>query len=81
MPNFIYLFVFLVLYLRHMEVPRVEVKLELQLQACTTVTATPDLSSVWDVHQSSCQCWILNPLSMARDQTCILMDTSQFLTR
>ena len=28
------------------------------------------------LRHSSWQCWILNPLSPARDQTCILMDTS-----
>ena len=29
-----------------------------------------------DLHHSSYQCWILNPLSEARDQTHVLMDTS-----
>ena len=43
----------------------------------TTATATPDLSCVYDLHHSSWQHRILNPLSKARDQTCILMDTSQ----
>ena len=33
-------------------------------------TATPDLSCVCDLHHSSWQCWILNPLSKARDRTC-----------
>ena len=33
-----------------------------------------DLSLVCDLHHSSWQCQILNPLSYARDQTCILMD-------
>ena len=28
------------------------------------------------LHRILQQCWILNPLSKARDQTCILMDTS-----
>ena len=36
----------------------------------------PDLSWVWDLHHSSQQCRILNPLSEARDPTGILMDTS-----
>ena len=31
------------------------------------------------LHHSSRQCQILNPLGEARDQTCILMDTSQVL--
>ena len=29
-----------------------------------------DPSPVYDLHRSSPQCWILNPLSKARDQTC-----------
>ena len=60
-----------------MEVLRLGVELELQLQAYTTATATWDPSHVCDLHHSSRQHWILNPLSEARDQTCILMDTSQ----
>ena len=42
-----------------------------------TATATPDLSRIYDLHQSSSQCLILNPLSKTRHQTCILMDTSR----
>ena len=45
-------------------------------QADTTATATPDLSCVCDLHHSSRRHWILNSLSEARNQTCILMDTS-----
>ena len=41
-----------------------------------TVTATPDPCRIWDLHRSSRQPQILNPLSQARDQTCNLMDTS-----
>ena len=37
----------------------------------------PALSQDCDLYHSSQQCWILNPLSKARDQTCILMSTSQ----
>ena len=33
------------------------------------------------LHHSSQQCWILNPLSEARDRICILMDTSQICFR
>ena len=58
-----------------MEVPRLGVKSELQLLAYTTGTATWDLNPICDLHCSSEQCWILNPLSKARDQTCILLDT------
>ena len=39
--------------------------------------SVPDLSCVWDLHHSSQQHWIVNPLSKARDRTCILMVTSQ----
>jgi len=39
---FLFLFVFLGLHPWHMEVPRLGVKLELQLLACTTPTAMPD---------------------------------------
>ena len=55
------------------------VKSELQLPAYTTATATPDLSCVCDLQRSLGQRWILNPLSEARDQTPILMDTSWVL--
>ena len=37
----------------------------------------PDLSCVCDLHHSSQQCQIFNPLSKARNQTCVLMDASQ----
>ena len=57
-----------------MEVPRLGVQSELQLPAYTT--ATQDWSSVCDLHCSPPQCQIYNPLSEARDQTHILMDTS-----
>ena len=42
----------------------------------TTVTAMPDLSCVCDLHHSTWQGRILNPLSEARDRTRVLMDTS-----
>ena len=57
-----------------MEVPRLGVELEL---ACTTATAMPDPSCVFDLYHSSWQCRILNPLNKARDRTCNLMITSQ----
>ena len=62
--------VFLGLHWRHMEVPRLEVELELQLTAYTTAythTATWDPSCIYDLHHSSWQCQILNPLREARD--------------
>ena len=53
------------------------VKSELQLPAYDpTATAMWDLSCVSDLHHGSPQCWILNPLSEARDQISILIDTS-----
>ena len=61
----------------NMEVPRLGVESKLQLPAYTTDTATQDLSQVCNPHHSSWQCQILNALSEARDQTCILSDASQ----
>ena len=62
---FIYLFCFLCLNLQYMEVPQAGVKLELQL------------SHVCDLDHNSQQCWILNLLSVDRDQTYLLMNTSR----
>ena len=70
-------FCFLGPHLRDMEVPRPRVESELQLSTMATATAMPDPSRVCDQHHSSWQCWILNPLSKASDQTCILMVTRQ----
>ena len=50
-----------------MEVSRLRVESELQLLTYTTATAMRDPSSVCDLHHHSQQCWILNPLSGARD--------------
>ena len=70
---------FLGLHLQHMEVDRLGVKSELQLPAYTPATATPDLSLVCDLHHSSRQCRILNPLRKARDRTRNLMVPSRIL--
>ena len=61
-----------------MEVPRLRVKSKLQLPAYATAadTGMTDLSLVCDLHHSSQPCKILNPLSRAKDQTRIIMDTS-----
>ena len=72
MYNYYYC-LFLRLHPRHMEIPRLGVESELQLPAYTTATATLDPSHICDLHRSSQQRWILNPLSEARDQTRILM--------
>ena len=57
--------------------PRLGVKLELQLHSCATATAMQDPKSICDLHHSSRQCQILNPVIEARDQTCIIMDAGQ----
>ena len=64
------------MHVQHMEVPGLGVKSEMQLPAYTMATATWDLSCVCELHGSSQQHWILNPLSEARDQTRVLMDSS-----
>ena len=60
---------FLGLHLRHMEFPRLGVEEELQLPAYATATATSDRSCICDLHHSSWQRRILNPLSEVRDRT------------
>ena len=53
----------------HMEVPQLGAELEQQLPAYAEATAAADLS---------CRSWrhqVFNPLSEARDQTCIFRDT------
>ena len=40
-------------------------------------TATPDPSHIYELHHSSCQHWILNPLNKARDQTLNVMVPNQ----
>ena len=57
-----------------MEDPGLGVQSELHLQAYTTATAIWDLSHICNLHHSSQQHWILNPLSKARDQTHISTD-------
>ena len=66
-----------VLHMQLMEVPGLGLELELQLLTYATATATWDLSQVCNLHHSSRQCWILNSLSEARDQTYNLMVPSQ----
>ena len=73
---FFFFFCFFALYPQHMEVPRLGVLSELQLGAYTPATAMPDLSYICDLHHSSRQHRIPNPLSGARNRIHILMDTS-----
>ena len=61
-----------------MEVPRLGIELELQLQAYAASEVTQGLSCICALHYSSWQHQILNLLSKGRDQTLILMDASQF---
>ena len=70
---------YLGLHLWHMDIRRLGVELELHQPTPTTAiaTATRDLSHICDLHHSSQQHLILNPLSEARDRTCSLVDTSQ----
>ena len=72
-----FFFWFLGPHLWHMEVSRLGVSSELQLLAYTTAIATWDPSHVCDLHYSSPQCRIPNPLSEARDGTLILMDSGR----
>ena len=50
---------------------------QIEAAAEAYATATPDPSHICNLHHSSWQCRILNPLSEARDWTCVLLDTSQ----
>ena len=63
------IFLLFMVYPWHMEVPRLGVKseLQLQLQAYTTATATWNPSLICNLHHSSREGCILNPLSEARD--------------
>ena len=61
--------------LQHMEVPRLGVESDLQMPAYAT--AMQDLSHICDLHHSSRQRRIPNPLSKSRDGTRIVMDTSE----
>ena len=64
-------------HLLHMEVASLGVWSALLLPAYTTAIATQDPSYVCNLHHSSRQRQILNPLSGARDWTHVLMDTTQ----
>ena len=55
-------------------------QLELQLLAYTTATIMWDQSCICDLHHSSWQRCILNPLSEAMDQIHVFMDPVGFIT-
>uniref|UniRef100_A0A8D1RAJ6 Magnesium transporter n=1 Tax=Sus scrofa TaxID=9823 RepID=A0A8D1RAJ6_PIG len=63
----------IIMRMEHTEVP----KSELQLLAYATAAAMQDPNRVCDLHYSSWQCQILNPLSEARDRTHNLMVPSR----
>ena len=58
-----------------MQVPRLGVKWELQLQAYATDTAMQHPGHICKLHHRSWQYQILKPLIEARDQIHVLMDT------
>ena len=70
-------FSFLRPHLWYMEVPRLGVELRLQLPAYATARTTLDPSLICNLRWSLWQHQMLNPLSKARDWTCILMETRQ----
>ena len=72
-PPYFYLLIYFLGPHLHMEVPELGVQSKLQLLAYTIATATPHLSDICDLHHSSRQCQILNPLRKTRNRTCILM--------
>ena len=59
------------LHSQHMEVPRLGVS-----RQPTPKPQQCGIQAICGLHHSSRQCWILNPLSEARDRTHLLMDTS-----
>ena len=72
-----FFFVFLGLYpWQQMEVPRLGVKSQRQPLATATATAMWHLSRICDLHHSSRQGGILNPLREAKDRTHVLMGAS-----
>ena len=62
-----FFFAFLCPYPCHMKVPRLGIESDLQLLAYTITTAIPDANIICDLHHSSWQRQILNPLGKARD--------------
>ena len=69
---FYYLFV-LGLHPQHMEVHRLGVEWELQLPSYTTATAIRDWSHVCNLHHSSAQHQIPDPLIEARDRGLVIL--------
>ena len=61
----------------HMEVPWLGAESELQLPAYATATGMRELGHICNLHHSSRQRQIPDPLNRARDGTHILMNISQ----
>ena len=61
--TFFFFYVFLEPHPRHVEVPRIGAKSELSPPAYATATAMRDPSGICDLHHSSQQHQILNPLN------------------
>ena len=62
---------------QNMEVPGLGVESELLPPVYATATTVPDPSHICDLHHSSRQCQIRNPLNEGRDWTQIFMSTSR----
>ena len=76
--DFVCVCVFLGLHSWHMEIPRPGVHSELQQPAHTTATAIQDLSHVCNLHTPQLTAMPdSQPTEKARDQTRVLVDTSQ----
>ena len=79
---FIYIYVFIYLFLLFRAAPMADGSsqargtTELQLPANAPATVMQDPSLICELHHNSWQSQTLNPLSRARDQTGILMDSS-----
>ena len=75
MFSFLNFFFFLWPHQWHKEVPRLEVKIRAAAASLHHSYSHTDPSHVCDLHHSSQQHWVFNPLSEARDRTHILVDT------
>ena len=83
--GYIYIYIYMIflgLHPQRIEVPRLGVESELELLAYAAgrsepKSAMPDLSCIYNLHHSSWQGQILNPLNKSRDRTYILLDTIQ----
>ena len=73
MVLFLFFFCFLGSNLRHMEVPGLEGLIRAVAVGLSHSHSNPGFEPLMHLHHSSRQCWILNPLSKARDRTRNLM--------